>query len=110
MTVDELCKKMDLAVESGSVGMDRIVEGAYVSDLLSWVMSHAKKNNVWVTVQAHSNIVAVASLIDLSCIIVAEGVSVDEDTLKKAEENEVPLLTTEDNAYSICCKLNQLGI
>ncbi len=110
MTVKELCHRTGLKLLAGSGGLDNQVEGAYVSDLLSWVMSHARKGNVWITVQSHTNVVAVACLVDLSCIIIAEGVEVDGDTLEKAEEKGIPILASEKDAYSICCMLNGLNI
>lgn len=110
MTVRELCDHLGLKTVTGSIGLEKKVEGAYVSDMLSWVMSHAQKGNAWVTVQSHTNVVAVACLVDLSCIIIAEGVEVDEDTIEKAVDKEIPILISENDAYSICCQLHKLNV
>ncbi|MGI6704191.1 MAG: hypothetical protein ACOX42_09300 [Clostridia bacterium] len=83
---------MGLNPVAGQKGMDREVNGAYAGDLLSFVMANASKGNVWVTIQAHANIVAVASLIEMACIIVAAGVEVDGDTLEKADGEGIPIL------------------
>lgn len=110
MTVKEICERLGLTSLAGTGGLDREVKGVYVSDLLSWVMSHAKKGDVWVTVQSHANIVAVACLIDLACIIVAEGVEVERDTLDRADQEQIPVLASGEDAYSICCRLSKLGL
>lgn len=110
MTIDELCSGLELDPLAGKKDMGKKVEGAYTGDLLSFVMANAAKGNVWITIQAHSNIVAVASLIEMSGIIVAAGVEVDDDTLKKADEEGIPILSAEADAYTLCCKLHSLGV
>lgn len=86
------------------------IEGVYIGDLLSVVMSKAKQDYVWITIQTHINIVAVAELLDLSCIIVAEGMEVDNETIKKANELDIPIFKTAESAYVIACRLYSLGI
>ncbi|MBA1335139.1 MAG: DRTGG domain-containing protein [Firmicutes bacterium] len=110
MTVKEMAGRLNLKPAAGLDAMENEVAGAYVCDLLSWVMAHAGKGSAWVTIQAHVNIVAVACLLDLACIIVCEGVEVDADTLEKANDEGMPVLTTTKDAYSICCGLKDLGI
>jgi hypothetical protein len=73
-------------------------------------MAKAQAGNVWVTIQGHPNIVAVASLIDLAGIIVAEGMSIDDATLEKAEGEGIPILTTSLTAYTVVGELFKLGI
>lgn len=82
--------------------MDKLNEdigGVYICDLLSWVMSHAKTGDVWITVQVHVNIVAVALLTGVSCIIIPEGISVNEDTLKRADKEGIPILSIQKPSY-----------
>lgn len=81
--------------------LDKDVAGVYYGDMLSWVMSHAKENEAWVTIQTHVNIVAVASLLNLSCVIIPEGVEIDQETIDKANATNIPILSTELNAYEI---------
>ena len=73
-------------------------------------MARAQAGNVWVTLQAHPNIVAVASLLNLAGIIITEGVEVDETTRTKAEEEGVPLLTTPWTTFTVVSKLAELGV
>lgn len=110
MTVREVSERLNLKPIAGLQGMEKEISGAYVCDLLSWVMAHAKKGNLWLTIQAHANVVAVACLLDLACIVICEGVEVDEDTVEKANGEGMPVLITRENAYNICCRLNELGI
>lgn len=86
------------------------IEGVYIGDLLSIVMSKAKQNYAWITIQTHINIVAVAELLELSCIIIVENMEVDNDTLDKAKELNIPVFKTEESAYQIACKLYNMGI
>ncbi|RKD33187.1 DRTGG domain-containing protein [Thermohalobacter berrensis] len=86
------------------------VEGVYIGDLLSLVMAKAQENDIWITIQTHINIVAVATLVNLSAIVIAEGMDVDEDTIKKAKEENIPILKSELSAYEIACKLCRLGV
>ena len=86
------------------------IEGVYIGDLLSIVMSKAKKNYAWITIQTHINIVAIAELLDLSCIIVVENMEVDNDTLDKASELKIPIFTTSESAYQMACRMSDMGI
>jgi len=86
------------------------IEGVYIGDLLSIVMSKAKKNYAWITIQTHINIVAVAELLELACIIVVENMEVASDTLEKAKELNIPVFKTSDSAYTIACRMADMGI
>ena len=80
---------------------ERIIKDVYIGDLLSWVMGKAPADCAWITIQAHINIVAVAVLVEASCIIIAENASVDEDTIAKANEENLPILITKLTAYQV---------
>ena len=82
----------------------------YASDLLSCVMAGAPKKSLWVTLQAHGNIVAVATLLDLSAIIITEGAQPDQTTIDKAREENVILLSTEAPTFYVIGKLWELGL
>lgn len=86
------------------------LKGIYCCDLLSWVMSHAAKGTAWITVHTHLNIVAVASLIELSCIIVPEGIEVEAATIKRAVLEGVPIISTGLSAYQVCCIAFECGL
>ena len=84
---------------------ERVINGVYVGDLLSWVMGRAECDNAWITIMSNINVIAVATLADTSCVILAEGVTVDEEILNTAKEKEVNILTTELSAYETAVKL-----
>lgn len=110
MTIQEIIKVMPLQVVSGQLSLDKEISGGYASDLLSNVMGQARAGNVWVTMQGHQNIVAVALLVGLTAIIVAGGVEPDKDTLRKAASEEIVVLTTALSTYEVVGRLYQLGI
>ena len=89
---------------------EREVNGAYIGDLLSWVMGKANEDNAWITIMSNSNIVAVATLADVSCIILAEGVSPDDGVANTANDKGINILSSNESAYGIAKKLSELGL
>lgn len=84
--------------------------GGYSSDLLSCVMTGAKKGFIWTTLQAHLNIVAVAALTEVAAVIVTENAQPDEASIAKANQQGVILLSTTQATYEVNGKLWELGI
>lgn len=109
-TVADIVEHLGLTVIAAQAGLSATVSGGYASDLLSCVMAKAQAGNVWVTLQAHPNVVAVASLLNLSSVVITEGTSVDQSTIDKAEQEGIPLLTTPLTSYSVVERLSALGI
>ena len=105
MTVESLVKEVGLSVVC-MPSPEREVNGAYVGDLLSWVMGKAEPDNVWITIMSNINIVAVASLVDVSCIVLAENVTPDEDAKKAAEAKGINILSTPLSAYNVAIKIS----
>jgi hypothetical protein len=110
MRVDEVARELSLEIAAGAESLGREITGAYVGDLLSRVMAGARPGYLWVTVQAHPNVIAVAVLGELSGVVVAEGVRPDSVGLLKAEEEGLPVLTTGLPSFQICVGLARLGI
>ena len=108
MKVSELVEKLNLKVLSGADGLQRDIDGCYVSDLLSDVMGNAEMNNVWVTLQTHKNVMAIASLKELACVILVKNLTPGEDTLEQSNEEGIPLLSTEMQTYETVGKIYQL--
>lgn len=108
MTVRDMVEKMALQVLAGEEGMNQEIEGGYIGDLLSFVMSHAKEKNIWITIQGHINSVAVASLLGLSAIILAEGAEADAEMLRKANEEEIPIISTTQNSFDFANSFSKL--
>lgn len=107
MTVKELSEKLNLQtlVEGDS---ERIVEGCYSGDLLSWVMSRIKENDVWLTVMGNINSIAVCVLSDCACIVLTENAPLDEDAKAKAESVGIPVFISEKNAYELSVEISKL--
>ena len=105
MKLKEIVEKLELQVLVGQDRLDTEVTGGYTSDLLSDVMANSKGKNLWITLQTHENIVAVAKLRDLAGIIVINNRQPDEETLKRAKDEQVPLLASRESAFSITGKL-----
>lgn len=105
MKVSELVEKFELNVYSGLSGLDREVTGGYVSDLLSDVMGNAAENEVWITLQTHQNVVAIASLKDLAAIVLVKGMEPDDDTLERSNQEGIPILGTPLSTFEMAGKL-----
>ena len=104
MTVSELQSTLSLSPVAIPEG-DREVDGVYIGDLLSWVMGRAQSDNVWLTIMSNLNIVAVATLADTACIVLAEGVVPDEGVAQLAAEKGVNVLQSPLSAYEIALAL-----
>ena len=108
MTVEEIVQQMGLKLLAGADGIDNEVQGGYAGDLLSFVMAHAKEKNIWITIQGHINSVAVASLLGLSAIVLAENAEADDETIRKANQEGIPVLSTSLNSFDFICELSRL--
>lgn len=110
MRVTEFRDKFQMQVLAGEPSLNNDINGVYSCDLLSWVMCKAQKGNVWITVLTNINIVAVAVLTEVACIIIPDGIKVEESTLKKAEDEGVVILGTDMPIYEIYKKSIELGV
>lgn len=108
MTVKELIEKMNLTVFSGENNLDIEIKGGYVSDLLSDVMGFAQEGNVWVTLQTHKNVIAIASLKELACVVLVKGNKPDEDMLEQAKEEDIPVLGSEEQTFEVAGRIYEL--
>ena len=111
MTLDEIAKRLGLALLTAPKDLTQVepITG-YTSDMLSCVMSGAPREGLWVTLQAHINIIAVAALLDLSAIIITENALPDPATIAKANEKGIVLLSTAMPSYEVVGRLWELGI
>ena len=108
MKVQELVEKLNLKVLSGANGLDREIDGCYISDLLSDVMGNAMEGNIWITLQTHKNVMAVASLKEMSCIILVKNLDASDDTKEQSNEEGIPFLSTDMQTYETVGKIYQL--
>jgi predicted transcriptional regulator len=110
MTVNDLAVHFGLQVAAGKKGLERRVECGYCGDLLSEIMANAPEGSVWLTVQGHQNIVAVAVLRGMAGIIVTSGRMPDDETLQKADREGVPLLLASESTYQLAGRLYSEGV
>ena len=110
MTVLEIVDILQGTVVAGAGKINNEISGGYVSDLLSNVMSQGKSGNLWVTMHGHQNIVAVASLLGLSVVILAGHVQPDKETVTKADAEEIPIVMTALPAFQVVGLLYSKGI
>jgi predicted transcriptional regulator len=108
MNIKELITKLDLRVFSGTEGLNREVKGGYVSDLLSDVMGNAEEGEVWITLQTHKNVMAIASLKDLAAVILVSGNKPENDTMNQSDEEGIPILGTNLPCFEITGKIYEL--
>lgn len=108
MNLKAIIKELQLHIIAGEKNVDKDVTGGYTSDLLSDVIAHSKEKNLWITMQTHQNIIAVAKLKDLSGIIIVNNRQPAEETKQRANEENVPLFVTDLTAYEISGKLFSL--
>jgi predicted transcriptional regulator len=108
MKVTDIVSALNLTVVSGKGGLENEIKGGYVSDLLSDVIGNAAEGEVWITLQSHKNIVAVASLKEISAIIIVRGSKPDEETILKSDEENIPVLSTDAGTFNISGRLYEL--
>ncbi len=111
MNLQDIITELDLEILSKPADFNSVIPSCgYTSDLLSCVMAGAPHQSLWVTLQAHSNIVAVGTLLELSAIIITENAKPDQDTINKANEEELVLLSTDKSSFYIAGKLWEMGL
>lgn len=96
--------------EALAEGAGREIGCGYVCDLLSWVMARGQPGMAWVTVQLHLNVIAVAALHEMSCVILPEGLRMEEAALQKAREEGITVISSPLPAYDICARMARAGI
>lgn len=110
MKLREIVDRLALKVAAAQGKLDREVSGGYASDLLSDVMANSREGDIWVTLQVHPNIIAVATLKDLAAIVIVQGRKPEAQTAEKAEQEGVPLLVSELQTFELVGRLSSMGI
>jgi len=108
MKISDLVRILNLKVISGQNGLSNEITGGYVSDLLSDVIGNATEGQVWITLQTHQNVVAVASLKDLAAVIIVKGSLPETDTIEKSNVENIPVLSTGMDTFNISGRLFEI--
>lgn len=108
MELKKVIEELELKIVCGEINPDTEVTGGYCSDLLSDVMGNSDEGQIWITIQVHKNIIAVASLKELSAILLVKGLNATVDAINTAKEEGIVILQTEKTAFEIAGKLYNL--
>ena len=110
MNLKDVTENLSLELITKDVPLDKEIKGAYVSDMLSDVMANALDGDIWITVQVHQNVAAVAVLKELSAVIMIGGRKPADDTLQKALDEQLPIFVSKETAFELAGKLYQMGL
>lgn len=108
MKVSDIIKELDLKVIAGEEGLQNEITGGYTSDLLSDVMGNVDEGQVWITLQTHRNVMAVASLKEVAAVIIVKDLEADEATITQSNDEGIPLLSTSSEAFELSGRLYEL--
>jgi predicted transcriptional regulator len=109
-TLGDIVKRLDLTLLAGEAPPDAEVAGAYCGDMLSDVIAHAGKGDLWITIQIHMNIIPVAAMKEVCAVIIANGKRPEPDVLAKARRERVRVLGSSLNSFQIACRLHEAGV
>lgn len=110
MKVKDVLQSNNINLINDKCNLDNSIEGIFACDLLSHVMGYASESNILITVLNNINVLGVASLLDLSCVIFSQGTEVNDEIIKKADELEIPLLSTPLTTAEITIELHNIGV
>lgn len=110
MVLKEIIEKLGLEVRGKFDNLGRQINKGYASDLLSDVLANTEKGDLWITLQIHKNIVAVAGMKELSGIILINSREPEKETIEKAEIENMPILVSKLPAFELIGRLYALGV
>jgi hypothetical protein len=110
MKVNELKALLNAKSLTPSLPEDKEITCGYACDLLSWVMAHGEPGMAWATVQTHMNVVAVAVLAEMACVVLPEDLAMEKESLEKATQEGMNVLSTPLSAYAICGRMAKAGV
>ena len=110
MKIKDIIPLIDARVVTPDADTEKDVLCGYTCDLLSWVMAHGEEGMAWVTVQTHMNVIAVAVLSDMACVIMPENIDMEEESLNKAVQEGMCVLKSPLSGYEICGRMHGAGV
>ena len=110
MRVSELQALIEAENMTPEITEDKEITCGYTCDLLSWVMAHGDEGMAWVTVQTHLNVIAVAALADMACVVLPEDIVMEPESLEKAESEGLCVLSSPLTAFEICGRMAAQGV
>ncbi len=110
MKISDIIPLIEAVNETPDADTGKEILCGYTCDLLSWVMAHGQEGMAWVTVQTHMNVIAVAVLSDMACVILPEDIRMEKESLQKAADEGMCVLRSPLSGYEICGRLHGAGI
>ena len=111
MTLQDIIDALDLKILTEPKNFQQVTPtSGYTSDLLSCVMAGAKSQSIWVTLQAHANVVAVSALLEVSAVIITEEAMPEQAVIDKANKEGITLLSTDQPTFYVVGKLWDMGL
>ena len=111
MKLSDIISELELEVlNKGPINKDVDIQNGYACDLLSQVLASVKSDSIWITIQSHLNIIGVATMAGIKAIVVCEDHDVPGEVISKADEENVALLKSGQNAFQLSGKLYERGI
>ena len=110
MRLRDILGEIPMKVRTENADLDREIKGGYISDLLSDVMANSKEGDLWVTLQVHQNIVAVATLNELAGVVIVNNREPEPEAIEKANKEGVSILVTPLSGFELVGRLYQIGI
>jgi DRTGG domain. len=107
MTVEELLSKTSWKAVT-LPDPSREITGGYSGDLLSWVMGRAESGDCWMTIMSNKNVIAVAQLTDVACVVFTEGVMPDGEMIAAADAHDINLICSDDTTFSAGARVAEL--
>ena len=105
MNIQALSEKIEATILTKQADTQREVSSGYTCDLLSWVMAHGREGMAWITVQTHMNVIAVATLVGTSAVIICEDSEISDEVIETAKAKSVNLLRSDKPIYEMCVLL-----
>lgn len=109
MDTQKLCQLSNWKIVTNP-NVNKEIVGAYIGDLMSYVMGNGKPNNAWLTIQSHINVVAVAMIREFSCVILCDHLHFSKEVIDHANKENIILIECPDSMYQASLKLGNLGI
>ncbi|MCL2768222.1 MAG: DRTGG domain-containing protein [Synergistaceae bacterium] len=108
----KLCEVIDALNSEVICGGDgeRNITGVITGDLLSFIIGEAQEGEIWVTIQIHLNVAAVAVLKEIPMIILSSGREPSSELADKCQEENIALIVVKESAYEVCAKLKELRV
>ena len=110
MKICDIIPLIEAENKTPGADLEKEILCGYTCDLLSWVMAHGQEGMAWVTVQTHMNVIAVAVLSDMACVILPEDIQMEKESLAKAADEGMCVLRSPLSGYEICGRLHAAGV